>query len=91
MERDSRGISSKRWTDVRDCDHDHGAPTNGRGLNCAAVKVTGPSVHDRNWERQFTAATSAVVAGYITGTAPIAVYRSLGITYTNLSPCYSFS
>jgi hypothetical protein len=70
MELDRGGIRSKRWTDVSDCDLDHGAPTNGRGLNCAAVKVAGPSVQDRNWERQFTVVTTAVVAGFITGTAP---------------------
>ena len=58
--------------------------TNGRGLNCAAVKVTGPSVQDRNWERQFTVVTTAVVAGYITGTAPIVVYCSLVITQTTV-------
>ncbi len=71
LDRGGRGIRSKRWTDVSDCDLDHGAPMNGRGLNCAAVKVTGPSVQDRNWERQFTVATTALVAGYISGTAPL--------------------
>jgi hypothetical protein len=44
------GISSKRWTDLSDCDVYHGAPTNGGERNCAAVKVTGYSGQDRNYQ-----------------------------------------